>query len=417
MNLMNACTQHLVAIGEALQAYEKEHGDFPQWLSELYPDYLTDASTLVCPADEEKGIPILPYDEDPNLPVSYEYEIRPEYRAWIDEERRVYGDTNPIVRCKHHADPTADSTLVAQLYLNLSFSYRIYKSTGRWTNHPVEAYGSLETAIKAFEKGLQQVPENRDYFRLYPDLVRLYVKAGWEQEAGNLINSFKSVMQPERFERFRDYFFLSEMYQEMGQHGERLQLFEGLKKQDPQPPGVIGELAKIHEKLGNAELAEAYHVRTNPKLKLIGKSMSDFSATDLDGNPISLQQYRGKVVLLDFWAVWCGPCIGEMPNVKKVYDAYKSKGFDVIGVSFDNDEAELREYLKVCNIPWRQIFDGQDGSLKKQYGIGGIPSPWLIDREGKLISYSARGTTLWQLVAEAVKDEATDESAFARSVP
>ena len=250
MDLMNVCTRHLVAIGAALQAYEKDHGDFPEWLSEIHPNYLKDASTLVCPADEEEGNPILPYDTDPNLPVSYDYEIRPEYRAWIDEERRVYGDTNPIVRCKHHADPKANSTLMAQLHLNLSFSYRIYKSTGRWTNHPVEAYGSLETAIKAFEKALQQVPENRDYFRLYPGLVRLYVEAEREQDADNLINSFKSIMQPERFERFRDYFFLSEMFAEMGRHEERLQLFGELEKQDPRPPGVLGELAKIHEKLG-----------------------------------------------------------------------------------------------------------------------------------------------------------------------
>ena len=207
MNLMNICTQHLVAIGEALQAYEKDHGDFPKWLSDLHPHYLRDSSILVCPADEEKGVPILPYDEDPNLPVSYEYEIRPEYRAWIDEERRVYGDVNPIVRCKYHADPTADSTLMANLYLNLSFSYRIYKSTGRWTDHPVEVYGSLEAAIKAFEKGIRHVPENQSYFGLYPGLVRLYVEAGREQDADNLISSFKSVMQPERFERFRDYFF------------------------------------------------------------------------------------------------------------------------------------------------------------------------------------------------------------------
>ena len=410
MNLMNVCTRHLVAIGAALQAYEKDHGDFPEWLSELHPDYLTDASTLVCPTDEEEGNPILPYDTDPNLPVSYDYEIRPEYRAWIDEERRVYGDTNPIVRCKHHADPKANSTLMAQLYLNLSFSYRIYKSTGRWTNHPIEVYGSLEAAIKAFEKSLQQVPENQDYFRLYPDLVRLYVEAGREQDADNLINSFKSIMQPERFERFRDYFFLSEMFEEMGRHEERLQLFEELEKQDPRPPGVSGELAKIHEKLGNAELAEAYRVKANPKLALIGRHIADFSTTDLDGNPISLQQYRGKVVLLDFWAVWCGPCIGEMPNVRKVYDAYKNMGFDVIGVSLDTDESELRQYLEVCNIPWRQIFSGEgwQSPLAKQYGIHGVPSAWLIDREGKLISYQARGTTLWQLVAEAAKDDSTD---------
>ena len=174
----------------------------------------------------------------------------------------------------------------------------------------------------------------------------------------NIENSFKSIMQPERFELFRDYFFLSEMFEEMGRHEERLQLFEELEKQDPRPPGVSGELAKIHEKLGNAELAEAYRVKANPKLALIGRHMADFSATDLDGNPISLQQYRGKVVLLDFWAVWCGPCIGEMPNVRKVYDAYKDMGFDVIGVSLDTDESELRQYLEVCNIPWRQIFSG-----------------------------------------------------------
>ena len=138
--------------------------------------------------------------------------------------------------------------------------------------------------------------------------------------------------------------------------------------------------------------------------------MADFSTTDLDGNPISLQQYRGKVVLLDFWAVWCGPCIGEMPNVRKVYDAYKDMGFDVIGVSLDTDESELRQYLEVCNIPWRQIFSGEgwQSPLVKQYGIHGVPSAWLIDREGKLISYQARGTTLWQLVAEAAKDDSTD---------
>ena len=71
-------------------------------------------------------------------------------------------------------------------------------------------------------------------------------------------------MQPERFELFRDYFFLSEMFEEMGRHEERLQLFEELEKQDPRPPGVSGKLAKIHEKLGDAELAKAYRVKANP---------------------------------------------------------------------------------------------------------------------------------------------------------
>ena len=84
-----------------------------------------------------------------------------------------------------------------------------------------------------------------------------------------------------------------------------------------------------------------------PAMKLIGKVVPDFSATDLEGNPISLEQYRGKVVLIDFWTVWCSPCIAEMPNVKKVYDTYKDKGFDIIGISLDFDGKRLRDYLIV----------------------------------------------------------------------
>lgn len=409
MNLINVCTQHLVAIGEALNAYEKEHGDFPEWLSELHPKYLANADVLICPADEENGIPILPYDTDPNLPVSYDYQFRADYREWKTQERSVYGNVIPIVRCKHHADPSADASLEKNLHLNLNFAYGIYNSEGRWDDYPIEAYGSLEAAITAFEKAVQKVPEHRDFFRLYPRLVRLYVAAGREKDADNLIERFKSIMQPKHFERFRDYFFLSEMFQEMGRHADRLQLFEELEKQDPRPPGVFGELAKIHDKLGNIELAKAYALKADTRVKLIGKPVPDFTAIDLEGNPILLQDYRGKIVLLDFWAVWCGPCIAEIPNVKKVYDAYKDDGFDVIGISLDDDEAELREYLEACDIPWRQIFSGKgwDSPIAREYGIRGIPAPWLIDRDSKLISYSARGTELKRLVAEAVKDTST----------
>ena len=94
-----------------------------------------------------------------------------------------------------------------------------------------------------------------------------------------------------------------------------------------------------------------------------------------------------------------------MPNVKKVYDTYKDMGFDVIGISLDTDKAELNKFLKVCNLPWRQIFTGEgwETPIRKQYKVKGIPSPWLIDRAGKVISYQARGAALKKLVAEAIK--------------
>ena len=146
-----------------------------------------------------------------------------------------------------------------------------------------------------------------------------------------------------------------------------------------------------------------------------GKPAPDFSTTDLDGKPISLQQYRGKVILLDFWAVWNGFCIGDMLNLKKIYDTYKDQGFDIIGVSLDTDETKLRNYLQENGIPWRQIYSGleRQSPLAQQYDVRSIPARWLIDREGKLIAHetrhkliSPRGreADLEQLVASAIEN-------------
>lgn len=164
---------------------------------------------------------------------------------------------------------------------------------------------------------------------------------------------------------------------------------------------------KLGEHGLSRRLTEAY--------EKFGKSAPDFSATDLDGKPISLQQYRGKVVLLDFWAVWNGFCVGEMLRVKKIYDTYKDQGFDIIGVSLDTDEAKLRNYLKENDIPWRQIYAGleRQSPLAQQYDVRSIPTRWLIDRDGRLIAHEAthklispkgRESDLEQLVASAIEN-------------
>ena len=104
--------------------------------------------------------------------------------------------------------------------------------------------------------------------------------------------------------------------------------------------------------------------------------------------------------------MWCGPCVTEKRNVKKVYNTYKDKGFDIIGISLDDNEEQLREFLIKNDIQWRQVFDGQgwDSTIPQQYGISGIPNMWLIDKEGKLISNNARGEKLESMVVEALKD-------------
>ena len=184
-------------------------------------------------------------------------------------------------------------------------------------------------------------------------------------------------------------------------------VFEKILDQEPDDWTALHALANIHEKFGNAELSRQYRIKKDPTLAWEEQILPDFPAStvDLDGNPISLMDYRGKVVLLDFWAVWCGPCVGEIPNVKEVYEKYHDKGFDVIGVSFDENESTVREFIEEKEIPWRQILDsgGFKGVFAEQYGVRGIPAPFLIDRNGKVISIKARGNLLGELVAAEIE--------------
>ncbi len=409
---IDICTQNLLAIGKAVQAYHNENGDYPEWLSVLHPKYLPDANFLLCPADELGGKPLFSSNADPKMPVSYGYQFHPEYRAEKIEQRKMYGDAMPLVRCRHHANQPFDC-------LNLSFSFKVYPSSHVWESAPEEMYGTPQKAIVALEKGLQRQPDNESFFDVYLTLARLYIKAGREEGIESLINRFKSVIKPDNI---KAHFYLAELLEMMKRDEEVFETFKKLEAQAPNDRGVLRKLAHLHQELGEVELAIDYQRKAEPSPELIGKPVPDFfaanaprsdvdSATDLDGNPISLQQYRGKVVLLDFWAVWCGFCIVEMPNLKNVYDTYKDQGFDIIGVSLDDEEAELRNYLKENDIPWRQIFSGQgfESPLVQQYGIDGIPAPWLIARDGTLISTDARGVLLEYLVVEALQDKSENE--------
>ncbi|MCK4538131.1 MAG: redoxin domain-containing protein [Candidatus Krumholzibacteria bacterium] len=138
------------------------------------------------------------------------------------------------------------------------------------------------------------------------------------------------------------------------------------------------------------------------KSLVVGKVPEDFSTNATDGKPISLTQYRGKVVLVDFWATWCAPCIAEMPHVKKVYEKYNPKGFEIIGISMDDSKVKLDEYIKNESIKWRQVFDGKGwkSELGQKYAIASIPTTFLLDREGVIRYKNLRGDDLEKAVKE-----------------
>lgn len=124
----------------------------------------------------------------------------------------------------------------------------------------------------------------------------------------------------------------------------------------------------------------------------------------LDGTEFSYEPYKGKVVLVDFWATWCGPCVGEIPNVKKMYDAYHDKGFEVVGISCDRDKQRLEDFIKDREIPWAQMLDSdtsvEDVSLSTYYGVRGIPTMILVGKDGCVLSTKARGEALNKALEE-----------------
>jgi peroxiredoxin len=128
------------------------------------------------------------------------------------------------------------------------------------------------------------------------------------------------------------------------------------------------------------------------KADAVGKPL-DLSFTALDGRQMALSQMKGKVILIDFWATWCAPCVAELPNVKAAYDRLHSRGFEVVGISFDNSRDALTKFIAEKGLAWPQYFDGKgwQNQLGRQYGIHGIPTMWLVDKKGVLRDLKANG--------------------------
>ena len=191
------------------------------------------------------------------------------------------------------------------------------------------------------------------------------------------------------------HFYLAESYKALGKYD----LTEAEYKL------ILSKYSDVNSQLTDATRAGMDGLATERKLAVGGEPVA-FNVKSIDGKTLSPAAYKGKVLLIDFWATWCGPCVAEMPNVKQVYSKYHGQGFEIVGISLDQSRDRLDQFIKANQIVWPQYFDGKwwNNDVAVRYGIKSIPTTILVDKSGKIRFKSLRGRQLeaavQQLVAE-----------------
>jgi peroxiredoxin len=135
-----------------------------------------------------------------------------------------------------------------------------------------------------------------------------------------------------------------------------------------------------------------------------GTIFPGFNEKDVAGKPMSIARYKGKVVLVDFWATWCGAYVRELPNVLNTYEKHHGDGFEIVGISLDEDGTKMADFTKKKNMIWQQFFDGKGwgNKLAEKYGVSSLPATYLLDGEGKIIGKDLRGGDLEAAVTKAL---------------
>jgi len=259
---------------------------------------------------------------------------------------------------------------------------------------PDKIYDDSRNILEAF---IGKYPDSREAAQARLILAQLGMQLGEDEEAIKYMEAFLASKFADE-----DQAVKNQVQYMMGLSYINIERFEEARKV---LGSIAGGAANINPRLKSAAKMQLGRIETLKKLQ-IGMPALDFEAEKFGGGKLRLKDFRGKVVLLDFWATWCAPCRREIPNVKKVYGEFHDRGFEIIGISLDREKEKLEEYIKSNEISWPQVFDGNawDNRVGRLYAVVSIPSTFLLDREGKIRYRNLRGEELRAAVEELVNE-------------
>ena len=178
---------------------------------------------------------------------------------------------------------------------------------------------------------------------------------------------------------------------------EIISLVDATAKKFPEHAGIAKVKSMLAVKASDQAVDKGY--------ALLNQPAPDLTMNDINGKPVSVSSFKGKYVLIDFWASWCGPCRQENPNVVAAYNQFKNKNFTILGVSLDEDKAAWQKAIEKDHLTWNHMSDLKqwESAAVQSYGFDGIPFNVLVDPTGKIIASSLRGTDLTNKLAGVLK--------------
>ena len=239
----------------------------------------------------------------------------------------------------------------------------------------------MEEKVKKWNKEVAAATEKKDNKRI------TQIEQAYQAAEQDVVSKVKAML-PEMGTSLVSLFALNfiNIESDFATYESLAQRFEKENPNSPHAKSLIGRVARI-------------------KGVSVGASAPEITLNDTTGKPVPLSSLRGKYVLIDFWASWCGPCRAENPNVVRMYNKFKDKGFAIYSVSLDQAKANWTKAIRNDNLTWTHVSDLKfwQSAAAQQYGVQAIPATFLLDKDGKIIAKNLRGEALEQKLEEILK--------------